>query len=135
MTSHRSTRAWFAAAVAAASIAEVCALAETAPDDLAVEDMHEAEGLEVVSGLTVNEALRADPRLSAIERIVLAALSERAGSSRTSVMVASEVCARIWRSTLPSDLSEAEIVIAALVRRGCIARLSGGGFVLRWRVS
>lgn len=82
--------------------------------------------------LAVSDALRADPRPTAWERLVLAALEERA-SGRTAVMVASEIVVRVRPDALTDDRLEVEEAIDALVRRGALARLAGGGFVLRWR--
>lgn len=82
--------------------------------------------------LAVSPALRADPRLTAWERLVLAALEERA-AGRSALMVASEIVERVRPDGLSDDREAVDGAIDALVQRGALARLTGGGFVMRWR--
>lgn len=113
---------------------------EWAPSPLELLDAREVDALDSLlltldvlgRPLAVSDALCSDPRLTAWERLVLAALEERA-TGRTAVMVASEIVVRVRPDALTDDRLEVEEAIDALVRRGALARLAGGGFVLRWR--
>lgn len=142
MRSHARTAAWCEEARALLPLDSLDAvpldLCDDAPDDAELVDMHELEGLLLALGATgksiaLRPGLLADPRLTAWQRLALAALEERAGAGRTSIMTCSEVADRVRPD---ADARTAlEEAVDALRRRGAITRLAGGGFVLRWRVA
>lgn len=142
MRSHARTAAWCEEARALLPLASLddlpADLCDDVPDDAELVDMHELEGLLLAlsatgKALTLRPGLLADPRLTAWQRVALAALEERAGASRTSIMTASEVVDRVR----PDADAKPAIVdaVAALRRRGALVPLRGGGFVLRWKVA
>lgn len=142
MRSHARTAAWCEEARALLPLASLddlpADLCDDAPDDAELVDMHELEGLLLAlsatgKALVVRPGLLADPRLTAWQRLALAALEERAGAGRRAVMVRPEIADRVRVDA--SDRQAVLEAVDALVRRGALTQLAGGGFVLRWKVA
>lgn len=136
--SHARTSAW--CEEAASSLADdVC---DDAPSDTELADKHALEGRLLALDATghrldVPPALLADARLSAAQRLVLAALEERAKGGREARMVESEIVARLSPVlagvAMSDDRAAVSAALSGLVTRYVIGPLVGGGFLLRGR--
>ena len=97
-----------------------------------LRDRHEEDGVRL--SIPALPVLASPHRLTAYERLVLAALTERA-SDGIALMTVSELTARLRPNPLTSDAHRVERSVFRLLTRRFIARRSGGGFVLLRRAA